>query len=187
MEPWDDPIEGKDYGAKCQQVDPGRGAMMGSEDCLFLNVFTPRIPSRADRRPPASSLVPVMVYIHGGDWMSGSGNIDPAPLVDKGVVVVSMNYRLGPLGFLNLGNQYISGNQGMKDQLLALQWVRQNIYAFGGDAERVTIFVAAALCIIAWLCRNLAGGECAETLGGASVDERGAGGPGKGCMIGFAA
>ena len=140
MEPWEEPRDGKDYGALCQQINPGRGAMMGSEDCLFLNVYTPRIPSRADREPPVSSLVPVMVYIHGGDWMSGSGNIDPAPLVDKGVVVVSMNYRLGPLGFLNLGNQYISGNQGMKDQLLAMQWVRANIPSFGGDPNRVTIF-----------------------------------------------
>jgi len=141
-EPWDEPIDGSEFAAKCPQVDPrpGRGAMVGSEDCLFLNVFTPRIPARADRVPPASSLVPVMIYIHGGDWVSGSGNIDPGPLVDKGVVVVSMNYRLGPLGFLNLGNQYISGNQGMKDQLAAMQWVRKNIYAFGGDPERVTIF-----------------------------------------------
>jgi carboxylesterase type B len=113
---------------------------MGSEDCLFINVFTPRIPSRVDRRPLPSSLIPVMVYIHGGDFISGSGQIDPKPLVQKGVVVVSMNYRLGPLGFLNLQNQYVTGNQGLKDQLMALQWVSQNIHAFGGDNTKVTIF-----------------------------------------------
>ena len=140
MEPWDKPIDGSQFAAKCPQLDPTADPpLVGSEDCLFLNVFTSRVPARADRVLTAG-LVPVMIYIHGGDWVSGSGNIDPHPLVKNEVVVVSLNYRLGPLGFLNLRSQYISGNQGMKDQLMAMQWVQQNIYAFGGDRERVTIF-----------------------------------------------
>lgn len=114
-----------------------------SEDCLFLNVFTPVDPSA-----PA----PVMVWIHGGSFVTGSGSIawyHGARLARRGVVVVTMNYRLGALGFLDLagigGDEWAgSVNLGLQDQALALRWVRDHISAFGGDPERVTVFGESA-------------------------------------------
>jgi para-nitrobenzyl esterase len=114
------------------------------EDCLFLNVWTAARPG--DRRP-------VMVWYHGGGWRSGSGTLytpNGAPLAKKGVVLVTVNYRLGPLGFLAHPEltaespHHSSGNYGFLDQIAALQWVRQNIAAFGGDPGRVTIFGESA-------------------------------------------
>jgi para-nitrobenzyl esterase len=113
-----------------------------SEDCLYLNVYTP---------PAATSRsLPVMVWIHGGAYILGSGaGYDPAPLVAKGqVIVVSMNYRLGPLGFMALpdlaGESSTTGNYGILDQQAALRWVRTNIGAFGGDPRNVTVFGESA-------------------------------------------
>ncbi len=112
-----------------------------SEDCLFLNVFTP-----ADQAGP----MPVMVWLHGGAYQSGSGNeYDPSRIVrDNGVIVVTVNYRLGIFGFLNLaklGSTYAeSANLGIQDQIAALRWVQDNIAAFGGDAGNVTIFGESA-------------------------------------------
>jgi para-nitrobenzyl esterase len=113
----------------------------GSEDCLFLNVFT-----------PATGTVkglPVMVWIHGGALVAGGGNINPAPLVERGVVVVSINYRLGALGFLahpalDDVKSKRTGNYGIQDQQAALQWVKSNIAAFGGNPSSVTIFGQSA-------------------------------------------
>lgn len=112
------------------------------EDCLALNVWTP---------DPGASL-PVMVWIHGGSFTTGSGSIawyDGARLAERGVVVVTINYRLGALGFLDLasvGGEAWAGctNVGLQDQTLALGWVRDHITAFGGDPERVTIFGESA-------------------------------------------
>ena len=115
-----------------------------SEDCLFLNVWTPR--ADGARRP-------VLVWIHGGAFVLGSGAqsiYDGAPLAKRGdVVVVTVNYRLGPLGFLRLseltgGRIPSTGNEGILDQVAALAWVRENIAAFGGDPENVTIFGESA-------------------------------------------
>jgi para-nitrobenzyl esterase len=113
-----------------------------SEDCLALNVWTP---------DPAASL-PVMVWIHGGSFTTGSGSLswyDGARLASRGVVVVTVNYRLGALGFLHLeaigGDAWAgSANLGLLDQTLALEWVRDHIGAFGGDASRVTLFGESA-------------------------------------------
>jgi len=111
-----------------------------SEDCLYLNVWTPA--SRAESR------LPVLVYIHGGGFSEGSGSIDiydGANLAAKGLVVVTLNYRLGALGFLahpdltRESERNASGNYGLLDQLAALRWIRNNIEAFGGDPGRVTI------------------------------------------------
>jgi para-nitrobenzyl esterase len=133
------------YGPSCPQ--PGRRPtgwsheMAESEDCLVLNVWTPSLASEATR--------PVMVWFHGGGYSIGSGSwpiYDGAALAARGdVVVVTVNHRLGVLGYLYLadvaGAEYAtSGNAGMLDLVASLEWVRDNIAAFGGDAGNVTIF-----------------------------------------------
>jgi len=115
-------------------------SVLGTEDCLKLAVFTPELPT-AQSNPK----LPVMVYIHGGAFMMG-GYIaaGPGKLLEKDVVLVEMQYRLGPLGFMCLPDDDIAGNMGLLDQTLALQWVRDHIAAFGGDPDRVTIFGESA-------------------------------------------
>ncbi|XP_046569470.1 LOW QUALITY PROTEIN: crystal protein-like [Haliotis rubra] len=109
-----------------------------SEDCLFLNVFRPL--------NPMSASLPVMVWIHGGNFESYSGGsvlFDGETIVSRGdVIFVSLNYRLGPFGFLaqSDGTTVYAGNYAIKDQRMALQWVHDNINAFGGDPSQVTIF-----------------------------------------------
>jgi para-nitrobenzyl esterase len=116
-----------------------------SEDCLFLNVWTPSLTPTV----PA----PVMVFIHGGSFVTGSGSqpqYDGANLATRGVVVVTINYRLGILGFLAHPDlsaespRHTSGNYGLLDQMAALRWIRQNIAAFGGDPRNVTVFGESA-------------------------------------------
>ena len=88
-----------------------------------------------------------MVWIHGGAFIGGSSStkyFHPGYLMEKDIVLVSMNYRLGILGFLSTGNSVAPGNFGMKDQVLALKWVQKNIRAFGGDPKKVTIFGESA-------------------------------------------
>ncbi|KAJ8951544.1 hypothetical protein NQ318_020417 [Aromia moschata] len=108
-----------------------------SEDCLFINVYTPQKPSDS-----TDTLLPVFVWIHGGGFMYGDGTfqqIGPRFFIDYGIVIVSFNYRLGPIGFLNTGDGVIPANLGLKDQNLALRWVKENIQLFGGDPEKITI------------------------------------------------
>ena len=89
----------------------------------------------------SGNLLPVMVWIHGGAFEHGSGkNYHPEFLMDKDIVLVTLNYRLGILGFLSTGDSFAPGNFGMKDQVLALKWVQKNIQFFGGDPNQVTIF-----------------------------------------------
>jgi len=132
------------FGPSCPQ---GGGIFGGggeqSEDCLYLNVWTP--PGGAGRR------LPVMVFIHGGSFLSGSGSIyDGAGLATRDVVVVTINYRLGPFGFfahplLTAESPHASsGNYGLLDQRAALEWVRRNIACFGGDSGAVTVFGESA-------------------------------------------
>ncbi|XP_044593022.1 juvenile hormone esterase-like [Cotesia glomerata] len=88
-----------------------------------------------------------MVWINGGAFFSGAGDDDffgPDYLIEKDIVLVTINYRLGILGFLNLDDEEASGNQGLKDQVMALKWVQQNIAQFGGDPNNVTIFGESA-------------------------------------------
>ncbi|XP_046587081.1 esterase E4-like [Neodiprion lecontei] len=111
---------------------------LGDEDCLNLNVFTPQISDGKD-----SALVPVMVYVFGGRFMTGSANssvYSPKYLLNQDVVLVTFNYRLGVLGFLSTGDEVASGNWGLKDQVLALEWVQRNIRHFHGDPDQVTLF-----------------------------------------------
>ena len=84
-----------------------------------------------------------MVYIHGGAFITGGGSsttFGPSFLVESDVVVVTMNYRIGALGFMQTADKAISGNMGLKDQIMALKWVQNNIANFGGDPSKVTIF-----------------------------------------------
>lgn len=111
-----------------------------SEDCLFINVFVP-----ANVKPDEK--LPVMFWIHGGGYYDWSGNdqlFGPDFLMEKHVILVTFNYRLGLFGFLSLGTSAYSGNMGMKDQQLALKWVYENIERFSGDVTRITIFGESA-------------------------------------------
>lgn len=113
----------------------------GQEDAGVVNVYTPNV---KPEKP-----IPVMVWIHGGGWNSGSGQTDlfgPDYLMQKDVLLVTMNYRLGPVGFLSLQDPDlgIPGNGGLKDQNFALKWVQRNIANFGGDPNNVTIFGESA-------------------------------------------
>lgn len=118
------------------------GSIQGSEDCLYLNVYTPKLPA-AGTEPKS-----VIVFFHGGGFISGhgtlKGEIGPDYLIEHDVVIVTVNYRLGPLGFLNLGIPEAAGNMGLKDQVKALEWIQDNIAKFGGDKNNVTVFGASA-------------------------------------------
>merc|ERR1712241_301090 len=116
------------------------GAVLGSEDCLHLAVHTPELPS-ASHNPR----LPVMVYIHGGSFMLGGYvGAGPGKLLERDMVLVSIQYRVGPLGFMCLPDDEIPGNAGLLDQLLALQWIHDHIADFGGDPDRVTIMGESA-------------------------------------------
>uniref|UniRef100_A0A182TIU0 Carboxylesterase type B domain-containing protein n=1 Tax=Anopheles melas TaxID=34690 RepID=A0A182TIU0_9DIPT len=124
----------------CVAKNPFNQQWQGSENCLHLNVYT-----RQMNRPDAP--LPVMVFIHGGAFKYGSGNSDcysPEYLLEQNVVVVTFNYRLGPLGFLHLPSQGIEGNAALHDQLLVLRWVADNIAHFNGDPHNVTLFGESA-------------------------------------------
>uniref|UniRef100_A0A8C9QCT3 Carboxylesterase type B domain-containing protein n=1 Tax=Spermophilus dauricus TaxID=99837 RepID=A0A8C9QCT3_SPEDA len=113
-----------------------------NEDCLYLNIYVPTEDDIHDQ----SSKKPVMVYIHGGSYLEGTGNmIDGSILASYGnVIVITINYRLGVLGFLSTGDQAAKGNYGLLDQIQALRWIEENVGAFGGDPKRVTIFGSGA-------------------------------------------
>uniref|UniRef100_T1HUH8 Carboxylic ester hydrolase n=1 Tax=Rhodnius prolixus TaxID=13249 RepID=T1HUH8_RHOPR len=113
-------------------------AVVGSEDCLYLSVYTHSL------KP--ETLNPVLVYIHGGVFEFGGGEFEgrPGNFMDHDVVVVTMNYRLGPLGFLSMEDEILPGNLGLKDQTMALRWVQRNIKNFGGDPKKVTIMGESA-------------------------------------------
>ena len=104
------------------------------EDCLYLNVYVPETET--------DELLPVMVWIHGGGYMTGDGTSQrygPLYYMSHDIILVSVRYRLGPLGFMSLGTQDVPGNMGSRDQLMALHWVQDNIMSFGGDPDLVTV------------------------------------------------
>ncbi len=148
--PWEGVRPAKQYGAMAPQnlmaapsdspFVPNFGGQPQSEDCLFLNIWTPGLDDA--RRP-------VMFWIHGGAFIIGSGSeafLEDGKLAKRGdIVLVSINYRLGAAGFMNLneitgGKIPATGNEGMLDQVAALEWVQENIAAFGGDPDNVTVF-----------------------------------------------
>ena len=158
--PWTDTFDAKFFGPQCPQFRMGEGGFRGaiadaygvempieeppveSEDCLRLNIFSPNVHSDEKR--------PVMVWIHGGALRYGSGDpYLPNGILKKGHVLVTINYRLGELGFLahpalNGSDEKLKTNFGLLDQIKALEWVQQNIEKFGGDSSNVTIFGESA-------------------------------------------
>ncbi|MEM8961173.1 MAG: carboxylesterase family protein [Acidobacteriota bacterium] len=154
-EPWQDIQPATRFGDACPQVlDPNMiGDYTVGEDCLFLNVWTPTPDTETETTPG----LPVMVFIHGGAFMSGGSGADVtmpegkipslydgSALAQRDVVIVTLNYRLGALGFLVHEESGIEGNFGFLDQQLALRWVRNNIAGFGGDPNQVTLFGESA-------------------------------------------
>jgi para-nitrobenzyl esterase len=135
-------LEATQYAPHCPQTASPFGLPSTSENCLYLNVFTPLRARRGERRP-------VMVWIHGGAFVVGeSDGYDPVRLVGRDVDVVTINYRLGALGFLAqpaLDTEgHLFANYGLLDQQAALAWVKRNAAAFGGDPRRVTLFGESA-------------------------------------------
>lgn len=165
---WAGVLSATTFGPPCLQKDFKQGQtaasaeLIGTEDCLTLNVWA----------PAAAAPRPVLVYIHGGGNVAGSASqevlgvdlFDGASLAEQDVVVVTLQYRLGPLGFLVLpelvGPESGAGNLGLLDQIAALHWVRRNIAAFGGDPENVMIFgeSAGAVDVCALVASPLAAG-----------------------------
>ncbi len=141
--PWEGVRDAKEFGPSCAQAGfgggPGAISQGSSEDCLYLNVWKP-----TGTRQGAK--LPVMVWIHGGAFVGGSGNTSGNGFATKGVILVSINYRLGRLGhfaFPALSAEHPEepkGSYAFMDQIAALKWVQQNITAFGGDPKNVTIF-----------------------------------------------
>jgi len=173
---WQGVREADHFGASCMQDEPGsrlpwteefmtQGAI--SEDCLFVNVWT-GAKSAGEKRA-------VMVFIYGGGFSEGSSSVavyNGAALAKKGVVVVTFNYRVGPLGFLvhpeltRESEHHSSGNYGLLDQIAALEWVHRNIGAFGGDPARVMIFgqSAGAISVYDLMRSSLAKGLFARAI-----------------------
>lgn len=151
--PWSQVRDATEFGGRCAQpTSVNTGAGTDNEDCLYLNVWTPN--------PAPSEPLPVLFWIHGGGNQNGATS-DLVPVIGErpfydgqsfaenhDVVVVSVNYRLGPLGYMAhpalRAEGSPSGNQGLLDQRLAMQWVRDNVAAFGGDPNEVTIFGESA-------------------------------------------
>lgn len=149
-QPWDKALVTHQHASACSQMSGGTGetvpavnGIAGSEDCLYLNVYTPK----------QGENLAVMVWVHGGNNTHGSADIyDGSRLaVEHNVIVVTINYRLGPFGWLrhpalNIENDAVnnSGNFGTLDIIESLKWVQDNIRAFGGDPERVTLFGESA-------------------------------------------
>ncbi|XP_057325393.1 juvenile hormone esterase-like isoform X2 [Microplitis mediator] len=138
-EAWEDIFQATSEATPCPQMDDTNGKeVIGDEDCLNLNVYTPKTNFSS-----YNESLPVMVWIYGGRFKEGSSSIKkfgPDYLIENDVVVVVMNHRLGALGYLSLNLSDASGNAGLKDQVLALKWVQKNIKFFGGDSKSVTIF-----------------------------------------------
>ncbi len=169
---WAGVRQATDFGARCMQGRIFNDMVFRdsgpSEDCLYLNVWTPATSSQAH--------LPVMVWIYGGGFAAGSASEprqDGENLAKKGVVVVSFNYRLGVFGFLTHpdlsreSGHNSSGNYGLLDQVAALEWVRKNIAAFGGDPDNVTIFgeSAGSFSVSALMASPLAQGLFQRAIG----------------------
>jgi para-nitrobenzyl esterase len=172
---WTEQREALESGSPCAQL--GGDPIMGNEDCLYLDVFAPTF--AAEAVPTGADRLPVMFWIHGGGNSMGSGDmLDPSRLAaDNGVIVVTINYRLGILGWLSHpalratieDPADASGNYGTLDMIRGLEWVRDNIAAFGGDPNRVTVFGESAggmnvfSMLLSPLARGLFHGAIAES------------------------
>ena len=173
VEPWEDVKSAERFGPACYQAFSedafvwSRGQFERSEDCLYLNIW-----AKAETAAP----LPVMVWFHGGAHTGGFAHVelfDGTALARKDVLLVTVNYRLGPWGFLAHpalsaeSDQDSSGNYGLLDKIAALQWVQDNIEAFGGDASNVTIFgqSAGSMSVCALMASPLAEGLFHKAIG----------------------
>ncbi|XP_054875023.1 bile salt-activated lipase-like isoform X2 [Amphiprion ocellaris] len=143
---WDGILKATEYGQECLQVNSFVNGTTGSEDCLYLNIWVPH-------GSTVSSDLPVMVWIYGGGFMSGNSmgyysdtNLySGQQIAERGnVIVVTLAYRVGALGFLSTGDSGLLGNYGLWDQQAAIAWVHRNIRSFGGDPDNITIFGESA-------------------------------------------
>lgn len=170
-EPWSGVRDGTSYPAMClQDTDTMKMFNMTipsvpvSEDCLYLNIYTPA-------HVHAGSRLPVMVWIHGGALVLGSASMFDGSILaaSENVVVVTIQYRLGVLGFFSTGDQHATGNWGLLDQVAALKWVQQNIIHFGGNPAQVTIFgesaggISVSLLVLSPMSRGLFHGAIMES------------------------
>ncbi|XP_069093234.1 bile salt-activated lipase [Pleurodeles waltl] len=145
---WKGTLKTQDFKPRCLQTKLDQTEAFGSTDCLYLNIWIPQ------SRKGISTHMPVMVWIYGGGFLLGAsqganfvGNYlyDGEELAVRGnVIVVTFNYRVGPLGFLSTGDANAPGNYGLWDQHMAISWVKRNIVAFGGDPDNITIFGESA-------------------------------------------
>ncbi|XP_055845644.1 esterase-5B-like [Episyrphus balteatus] len=128
---WDKELDGTQPIIKCINFEKDMETQ-GNEDCLYLHVATPDI--------SCEKLYPVRIQIHPGAYAGGSpDNVEISMILNRGIVIVTMGYRLGPLGFLSTGDKVISGNNGLKDQQLAIMWVKANIKNFCGDDNNILL------------------------------------------------
>ncbi|XP_076003646.1 bile salt-activated lipase-like [Genypterus blacodes] len=144
---WSGTLKATKYRDRCLQVTLLQKETHGSEDCLYLNIFIPHGRS-------VSSNLPVMIYLFGGAFLLGASNdvaylgdslYDGKEMADRGeVIVITVNYRVGTLGFLSTGDARLPGNYGLWDQHAAISWVHRNIKAFGGNPDNITIFGQSA-------------------------------------------
>ncbi|KAK5599013.1 hypothetical protein CRENBAI_000210 [Crenichthys baileyi] len=144
---WSGTLKTTQYRDKCLQLDALMTSVSGNEDCLYLNIWVPHIGSVA-------SNLPVMVWIHGGAFMFGDAMgihfldnylYSGQEIADRGnVIVVTVGYRVGSLGFLSTGDSTMPGNYGLWDQQAAIAWVHRNIRSFGGDPSNITVFGESA-------------------------------------------
>ncbi|KAK5641621.1 hypothetical protein RI129_010168 [Pyrocoelia pectoralis] len=133
VESWEGIYDASQDGAACPQPYTNDT----DEDCLFLNVYTTQMPTEH-----RNLNLPVLVYIHGGSYTMFSARsnlLGPDYLLDQDMVLVTLNYRLASLGFISTGDEFAPGNNGLKDQVTALKWVKQNIAHFGGNPNSVTL------------------------------------------------
>ncbi|XP_050400106.2 neuroligin-4, Y-linked-like [Patella vulgata] len=136
---FDNMFAASEFGASCPQFHVMYTPEKMDEDCLFLNIYTPDITG-------SDTKYPVMIFIHGGGFILGDGkamNVEKLAAYGQ-LVTVSINYRLGPLGFLDTGDDAVDTNNGLRDQHLAIKWVKDNIEIFGGDPTSITIFGESA-------------------------------------------
>ncbi|CAL8113193.1 unnamed protein product [Orchesella dallaii] len=137
--PWTGILDATKTRLDCLQLDISRQfRVRGGEDCLYLNVYTPLSAIQTSKNKTRS--ISTIFYIHGGAWLSlsGSGH-GPRYLLDKDVILVTLNYRLGVLGFLSTGDRAARGNYALKDQVQALEWTAKHISSFGGDPKKITV------------------------------------------------
>ncbi|GJQ67029.1 Est-6 [Trypoxylus dichotomus] len=137
--PWQGVLDANSY-YKCLQLQLQGMRVAGQEDCLYLNVYVPQEKLQSNEK------LDVIVHVHGAGFMLGDPNdmSGPSKLMDRDVVYVNFNYRLGPLGFYSTGDSILPGNYGLKDQVFVLQWIQKNIEKFGGNPDSVTLTGSSA-------------------------------------------